>query len=31
LRALWRSLRFKNVVPLRAYFMAWRALDVPVH
>lgn len=30
LRALWRSLRFGNVVPLKAFFMAWRALDVRV-
>jgi GT2 family glycosyltransferase len=30
LRALWRALRYKNVVPLKAFFMAWRALDVRV-
>lgn len=30
LRALWRSLRFGNVVPLKAFFMAWRAMDIRV-
>lgn len=30
LRALWRSLRFGNIVPLKAFFMAWWALDVRV-
>lgn len=30
LRALWRSLRFGNIVPLKALFMAWRPLDVRV-
>jgi GT2 family glycosyltransferase len=30
LRALWRSLRFCNLVPLKAFFMAWRALNVRV-
>lgn len=30
MRALWRSARFGNMVPLKAFFMAWRALDVRV-
>ena len=30
LRALWRSLRFRNVVPLKAFFMAWRSMDIRV-
>lgn len=30
LRALWRSLHFGNLVPLKAFFMAWRALNVRV-
>lgn len=30
LRALWRSLRSGNLVPLKAFFMAWRALNVRV-
>lgn len=30
LRALWRSLRFGNIVPLKAFFMAWWARDVRV-
>lgn len=30
LRAVWRSLRFGNLVPLKAFFMAWRALNVRV-
>lgn len=29
-RALWRSLRFENLVPLKAFFMAWRKLDIRV-
>lgn len=29
-RALWRSLRFGSFVPLRAFFMAWRAEDIRV-
>lgn len=28
LRALWRSLRFGNTLPLKAFFMAWLALDI---
>lgn len=28
MRALWRSLRFRNRVPLKALFMAWRELNV---
>lgn len=28
LRALWRSLHFGNVIPLKAFFMAWRARDI---
>lgn len=28
LRALWRSLHFGNIVPLKAFFMAWRALEI---
>lgn len=30
LRALWRSLRFGNTIPLKAFFMAWLALDIRV-
>ena len=30
LRALWRSLRFGNAIPLKAFFMAWLALDIRV-
>lgn len=30
LRALWRSLRFGNIAPLKAFFMAWWALDIRV-
>lgn len=30
LRALWRSLRFGNIAPLKAFFMAWLALDIRV-
>jgi GT2 family glycosyltransferase len=30
LRAVWRSLRFGNLVPLKAFFMAWRGRDVRV-
>lgn len=30
LRALWRSLRYGNLVPLKAFIMAWRALNVRV-
>lgn len=29
-RAVWRSLKFGNVVPLKAFFMAWRAKDIRV-
>ncbi|GAO37041.1 hypothetical protein SCT_2456 [Sulfuricella sp. T08] len=28
LRALWRSLRFGSPIPLKAFFMAWVALDI---
>lgn len=28
LRALWRSLHFGNLVPIKAFFMAWRTLNV---
>lgn len=30
LRALWRSLRFRNAIPIKAFFMAWLALDIRV-
>lgn len=30
LRALWRSLRFGNIVPLRAFFLAWQGRDIRV-
>jgi len=30
LRAFWRSMRFGNVIPLKAFFMAWRKLNVRV-
>jgi GT2 family glycosyltransferase len=30
MRALWRSLYFRSVVPLKAFFRAWRALNVRV-
>ncbi len=29
-RALWRSLSFWSVVPIKAFFMAWRELDIRV-
>jgi GT2 family glycosyltransferase len=28
LRASWRSLRFKSIVPLHAFFLAWRQADI---
>lgn len=28
LRALWRTLRFGNIDPLKGFFLAWRALDM---
>lgn len=30
LRALWRTLRFRNFAPLKGFFMAWRAQDMRV-
>lgn len=30
LRALWRSLRFGNVIPLKAFFLAWSERDIRV-
>jgi hypothetical protein len=30
IRASFRSLRFRSFVPLKAFFMAWRALNVRV-
>lgn len=29
-RALWRSLRYRNIAPLKAFFLAWRAWDIRV-